>query len=81
MINSLSNLNLSYPGMRSKTFLTVFALLVLYFKFYYKALLKQSIVQNFFLHSNLDFDSSWMRLSPNKGRVNQFYSLKSLYLL
>jgi hypothetical protein len=57
VINSLSNLDLSNPQMRSVCLLTVWALLICDNKLYDETLLKESAIENFLLDSQLDLNT------------------------
>lgn len=67
--NLLPNLDLCNPDVRCEGLFAVFALLVYNYILNYKTLLKHSLVLNFFLHSNLDFEPLGMRLRPQEDGV------------
>jgi hypothetical protein len=67
--NLLPNLDLCNPDVRCEGLFAVFALLVYNYILNYKTLLKHSLVLNFFLHSNLDFEPLGMWLGPQEDGV------------
>jgi hypothetical protein len=54
MINSLSELSLSYPSVRSVRLFTIIALQIINYEFYHEILLQKSTIQYFLLDSQLN---------------------------
>ena len=69
VINSLSDLYLTIPGMGSVTSFTIITLLVCNNELNYECLLEHCVLLDFFLDCELNFDSSRMGLCPDKGCV------------
>jgi hypothetical protein len=70
MVHSLSNLNLTRPGVRRPCLFTILALLVLYDEFNSESLLEHCVVLNLLLDNHLHFDSSAVRFCPNESSIN-----------
>ena len=72
MLYWLSQLNHCSPCVRSKLFLTIFALLIVFCKLNNKSFLQINIFCNFFLNCNFNFYSSRMGLCIDKACVYNF---------
>jgi len=81
VIDSLSQLNLGNPQVRSVSLFAIIALKIGDNEFNDKALLEESAIEDFLLDSKFNLDASRMRLGPHKASIHQLHSLQSLYLL
>ena len=81
VFDSLSDLYLRDPGVRSEALLAVFALHVGDDELDLERLLEQCAVEHLLLHSELDLDAFGVRLGPDEAGVDQLDSLESLDLL
>jgi hypothetical protein len=80
MVYTLSHLALTCPGVRRPGLLAVIALLIHNNKLNAKSLLQHCIVLHLLLDCHLKFDSTRMRLSPNKFDIQKLYPFKSLHV-
>ena len=75
VVNSLSELNLCDPQVRSVGLLTVNALLISNNVFDNEALLQQSTIEDLLLDGQLDLDSLGVRLGPYKACIHKLDAL------
>jgi hypothetical protein len=74
--DSLPDLNLGCPCMRSVRCLAIIALLVRHGEFDHEGLLQHRVGLHFFLHGDLHLDSARVGFCPHKGSFKQLHSLK-----
>lgn len=79
-MNSLSDLNLTRPGVGRPSLLAIVTLLILNNEFHAKSLLQISVILDFLLNSNFHFYSHAVRLSPNKLSIYDFYFVESFHV-
>ena len=73
VMNSLSDLNLTSPGVRSPGLFTVIALLIINYKFNSESLLQHSVVLDLLLNYHFHFYSSAMGFCPDENCVDYFH--------
>ena len=81
VVDSLSQLNLSYPQVRGIGLFAIITLKVSNHEFDDKALLKESTIEDFLLNGKFNLDTSRMWLSPHEASIHKLHSLQSLNLL
>lgn len=81
MVHVLAHLYLTLPKMRRVRALAFFTLLILNYEFDHECLLEQSAIHDFFLHCDLDLESSRVGLGPDEAGVNHLNALQSLDML
>lgn len=72
MDSVLSDLHTSAPSMRGELFLAILALLIMFGELYDETLLHLYIFGDFFLNSELNFNSPRMRLGVKEPRFDDF---------
>jgi hypothetical protein len=73
--NSLPDLHLRHPSVRSVRNLAVITLLIRHIELDHESLLQHGVRLNFFLDCDLNLDSSRVGLSPDKRSVKQLDAL------
>ena len=81
VVDSLSQLNLSYPQLRSISLFAIITLKIGNHEFDDKALLKESSIEHFLLNRKFHLDTSRMGLGPHEASIHKLHSLQSLHLL
>ena len=77
MGDALSDLDLSLPCVWCVCLLAVVTLQVLHHEFDLERLLEESVCLHFFLHAQLYFDSTRVRLRPDKWGIKKFDAFES----
>ena len=78
VVHTLSYLDLGDPSMWGVCHLAVITLLVVNDEFNLESLLQHRVMLDFFLHSQLHFDTSRVGLCPDKGRVEELDQFETL---
>jgi hypothetical protein len=79
VINTLSYLHYSFPGVVSEGGLAVHALLVPHDELYDEGLLQDGTVLHLLLHSELQLQPAAVRFSPDPGSVDELDLLEAIH--